>query len=63
MALIEKSVEVYVPVPTAYNQWTPFEEFPKFMDGVIQVPTTRQYPLALEGEDRRQGEGMECRHH
>ena len=37
MALIEKSVEVNAPVRTAYNQWTQFEEFPKFMEGVTQV--------------------------
>lgn len=37
MALIEKSVEVQVPVRTAYNQWSQFEEFPKFMEGVVQV--------------------------
>lgn len=37
MALIEKSVEVNVPVRTAYNQWTQFEEFPQFMEGVTQV--------------------------
>ena len=34
---IEKSVEVNVPVSTAYNQWTQFEEFPKFMEGVTAV--------------------------
>jgi uncharacterized membrane protein len=37
MATIEQSIEVEVPVRTAYNQWTQFEEFPKFMDGVEQV--------------------------
>lgn len=38
MALIEKkSVEVQVSVLTAYNQWTQFEGFPKFMEGVKQV--------------------------
>jgi uncharacterized membrane protein len=37
MATIEKSVEVEVPVRTAYNQWTQFEEFPKFMEGVRAV--------------------------
>ncbi|HMU30630.1 MAG TPA: SRPBCC family protein [Nitrospira sp.] len=37
MALIEKSIEVNVPVRTTYNQWTQFEEFPKFMEGVTQV--------------------------
>jgi uncharacterized membrane protein len=37
MATIEESVEVQVPVRTAYNQWTQFEEFPEFMEGVEQV--------------------------
>jgi uncharacterized membrane protein len=34
---IEESVEVEVPISTAYNQWTQFEEFPKFMGGVQEV--------------------------
>ena len=34
---VEKSVEVNVPVSTAYNQWTQFEEFPRFMGGVQEV--------------------------
>jgi uncharacterized membrane protein len=34
---VEESVEVEVPVSTAYDQWTQFEEFPSFMDGVEQV--------------------------
>jgi uncharacterized membrane protein len=34
---VEKKIEVGVPVRTAYNQWTQFEEFPKFMDGVKEV--------------------------
>ncbi len=33
----QKSIEVDVPVSTAYNQWTQFEEFPQFMDGVESV--------------------------
>lgn len=37
MSTIEKSVEVNVSVRTAYNQWTQFEEFPKFMEGVEEV--------------------------
>jgi uncharacterized membrane protein len=37
MSLIEKSIEINVPVRTAYNQWTQFEEFPKFMEGVKHV--------------------------
>lgn len=37
MSLIEKSITVNVPVRTAYNQWTQFEDFPKFMEGVVSV--------------------------
>jgi uncharacterized membrane protein len=37
MPSIEKSIEVRVPVHTAYNQWTQFEEFPRFMEGVQEV--------------------------
>jgi uncharacterized membrane protein len=37
MSIVEESIEVQVPVRTAYNQWTQFEEFPRFMEGVEQV--------------------------
>ena len=37
MADVEKSIKVDVPVQTAYNQWTQFEEFPRFMEGVQEV--------------------------
>ena len=37
MAKAVESVEVNVPLRTAYNQWTQFEEFPLFMDGVNKV--------------------------
>jgi uncharacterized membrane protein len=37
MATIEESIDVNVPVQVAYNQWTQFEEFPTFMDGVESV--------------------------
>ena len=37
MATIEKSIDVNVPVSVAYGQWTQFEEFPQFMEGVEQV--------------------------
>lgn len=37
MGQIEQSIDVEVPVRTAYNQWTQFEEFPKFMEGVELV--------------------------
>jgi len=34
---IEESIEIEVPVSTAYNQWTQFESFPQFMKGVERV--------------------------
>jgi uncharacterized membrane protein len=37
MERVEKFVEVNRPVSTVYNQWTQFEEFPLFMDGVKEV--------------------------
>ena len=36
-ASVEKSIDVDVPVSTAYNQWTQFETFPEFMEGVVEV--------------------------
>jgi uncharacterized membrane protein len=35
--VIESSIEVAVPVSVAYSQWTQFEEFPRFMQGVDEV--------------------------
>ena len=37
MASITESVDVQVPVRTAYDQWTQFEEFPQFMERVRSV--------------------------
>lgn len=37
MSEVQESVEVDVPVNVAYNQWTQFEEFPQFMEGVEEV--------------------------
>lgn len=37
MSTIEESIEIEVPVRTAYDQWTQFEEFPAFMEGVESV--------------------------
>lgn len=37
MANVKKSITVDVPVHSAYNQWTQFESFPQFMDGVQEV--------------------------
>jgi uncharacterized membrane protein len=37
MSHINESIDVEVPVRTAYDQWTQFETFPKFMEGVDRV--------------------------
>jgi uncharacterized membrane protein len=37
VASITESIDVDVPVATAYNQWTQFEDFPRFMEGVESV--------------------------
>src|SRR5262245_19117744 len=34
---IEETIEVNLPIHTVYNQWTQFEEFPRFMEGVESV--------------------------
>src|SRR4029450_6069482 len=34
---VEKTILVNVPISTAYNQWTQFEDFPQFMGGVKKV--------------------------
>jgi uncharacterized membrane protein len=57
MSTIEQSVEVAVPVRTAYNQWTQFEEFPRFMEGVekvIQLDDTRLHWVAEVGGKRKE---------
>jgi uncharacterized membrane protein len=57
MAAIEESVDVMVPVTTAYNQWTQFEEFPKFMEGVesvTQLDDKRLHWVAEIGGQRRE---------
>ena len=51
MSRVEESVDVDVPVHVAYNQWTQFETFPNFMEGVesnIQVDDTHN-PLDDQG--------------
>ena len=37
METLEESIDVAVPRAAAYNQWTQFEEFPRFMEGVESV--------------------------
>jgi len=56
METIRESIEVDVPVRTAYNQWTQFEEFPQFMEGVESVKqiddTHLQWVAEVSGERR-----------
>jgi uncharacterized membrane protein len=37
MATVEKSIDVHVSVSAAYDQWTQFEQFPQFMEGIVSV--------------------------
>lgn len=49
---VEESIEVDVPVSTAYNQWTQFEDFPKFMgsvESVEQIDDTHLHWRAIVG--------------
>jgi uncharacterized membrane protein len=57
MPKIQDSIDVQVPVQQAYNQWTQFEEFPKFMDGIQSVQqldeTHVQWVAEIRGESRQ----------
>jgi uncharacterized membrane protein len=56
MPKVEDSIEVHVPVQQAYNQWTQFEEFPKFMEGIQSVrqidDTHVEWVAEIRGESR-----------
>ena len=57
MATIQKSIDVRVPVATAYGQWTQFEEFPRFMEGVQevrQIDDSHVHWIAEIGGERRE---------
>jgi uncharacterized membrane protein len=52
MASVVESVDVKVPVSVAYNQWTQFEDFPRFMEGVkavAQIDDTHMHWVAEVG--------------
>ena len=57
MSEIMESVEVNVPVRTAYDQWTQFETFPTFMEGVKQVrqldDRTLEWVAEVAGREKR----------
>src|SRR5688572_10266816 len=56
MATVQESIEVDVPVSKAYNQWTQFEDFPRFMSGVDSVrqldDTTVHFETSIGGVKR-----------
>ena len=56
MASVVESIDVNVPVNTAYNQWTQFEEFPQFMEGVEEIrqidPTHTHWKTKIAGIER-----------
>jgi len=53
---VEQSTDVAVPVHTAYNQWTQFEEFPRFMQGVQRIdqltPIRTHWVTKIAGVER-----------
>ena len=57
MPRIEDTIEVHVPLQQAYNQWTQFEDFPKFMEGIQSVQqlddTHVQWVAEIRGESRQ----------
>jgi uncharacterized membrane protein/ElaB/YqjD/DUF883 family membrane-anchored ribosome-binding protein len=57
METIERSIDINLPVRTAYNQWTQFEEFPHFMEGVEavkQLDDTTLHWVANVGGERKE---------
>jgi uncharacterized membrane protein len=56
MPRFEDTIEVDVPVRVAYDQWTQFDEFPQFMDGVESVTlldaTTLEWVATIAGRRR-----------
>ncbi|WP_261556146.1 SRPBCC family protein [Frankia tisae] len=53
---VQESIEVHVPIRTAYNQWTQFESFPNFMDGVESIAqldnTHTHWKIKVGGQER-----------
>ena len=57
MTTVERHIDIDVPVRVAYDQWTQFEEFPTFMDGVesvTQIDDRRLHWVAEIGGARRE---------
>jgi uncharacterized membrane protein len=45
MGTVERSIEVNVPLSTAYNQWTQFQDFRRFMEGVEEIRQVHEHHL------------------
>jgi len=56
MAFIDESIDVAVDIRTAYDQWTQFEEFPRFMSAVKRVEQRDDrhlhWVLEIAGQER-----------
>ena len=63
MAMHQTSVDVEVPVRDAYNQWTQFETFPEFMDGVEKITQTDATHTHWTIQHRRRHPGVRRRDH
>src|SRR5918912_358096 len=50
MSTVEAKIEVNEPVRTVYNQWTQFESFPQFMEGVEKVVQVDDTHLRWQAE-------------
>jgi uncharacterized membrane protein len=56
MPAVEEQIDVPVPVATAYGEWTQFEQFPRFMEGVAEVRQVDETHLRWRGTL----DGVEC---
>jgi uncharacterized membrane protein len=66
VSTIEESIDIEVPVRTAYDQWTQFEDFPSFMEGVesvTQVDDTHLHWVAEIGGVRREWDAQITEQH
>jgi uncharacterized membrane protein len=66
MSTIEESIEIDVPVRSAYDQWTQFEEFPSFMEGVesvTQIDDTHLHWVAQIGGVQREWDAVVTEQH
>ena len=56
MSTIEQSIDVRAPLQAVYNQWTQFEEFPRFMEGVEEIrqldDTHTRWKTSIAGVER-----------